>query len=105
MSTVNVTVEGKITDDDLSYWEYFSNCDEYSPQNSSCVYGTSMIFEVLPPAADQDSTVKTFLNEFYIRMVLQILDPSFQQLVRIFQSSDVYDPEPDNKLTFCTHGG
>ena len=47
---VDMTVEGRIYlpgDDDDSYWidEY---CDSYCPQNSSCVYRTSMIFEVLP---------------------------------------------------------
>lgn len=84
---VDVTVEGRITDDDDdSYWisEY---CDSYCPQNNSCVYRTSRTFEVLP-TTNQDSTVKTFLNTDKIRLVLQVLDPSFYILYSYNISAD-----------------
>ena len=87
---VDVTVEGRITnDDDDSYWIH-ENCDSYCPQNNSwhCIYHTSMTFEILPPTLNQDSTVQTFVNTYYIKMVLLVLDPSFHSLARMFQTSD-----------------
>lgn len=98
---VDVTVEGRITD---SYWisEY---CDSYCPQNNSCVYRTTMKFEVFP-ATNQDSTVQSFLNKDKIRMVLQVLDPSFHSLARMFQTSesdDFYYTTCCQSLTYYTH--
>ena len=56
---VYVTVEGRITDADDSYFidEY---CLWHFPKNNSCVYQTSMTFELIPP--DQDSSVSTVQN-------------------------------------------
>ena len=100
---VDVTVEGRVTDDDDSYWihEY---CDSYCPQNSLCVYSTLMIFEVLP-TTNQDSTVEAFLNENEIRMVLQVLDPSFHSLARMFRTSrdSYYTTDYCCHLNFYTH--
>jgi hypothetical protein len=104
---VNVTihVEGTTTDD----WY----CDWYFLQYNLCVYSTSMKFEVLPPAADHDqySTVKMFLNKYDIRMVLQVLDPSFSNLARLFQTLDsdftldgyYHGDTTDCQLTFYIH--
>ncbi len=98
---VDVTVDGRITesDDDHSHL-----IDEYC-DNYLCVYHTSMKFEILPPAADQDSSVKTFLNKLYIRIVLQVLDPSFHTLADVLQSLDDYYDIPNNPdwLNLYTH--
>jgi hypothetical protein len=86
---IYVNVEGRFTgsDDDPYFDEY---CYDY--YNNLCFYYTSMKFEVLPPAADQDSTVKILLNKGDITSVLQVLDPSFNSLTRILQSLyDDYD--------------
>lgn len=100
---VDVTVEGRIADDDVPYLIYYKEyCDRYFPQNNSCVYRTLMTFEVLP-ATNQDSTVQTFLNKDEIRMVLQVLDPSFQSLARMFQTSDDFYDTSDCQLIFYTH--
>ena len=102
---VNITVEGRITyhwsHNDHLYLRY-KICDRYFPINGSCVYSTSKIFEVLPPAADQSSTVKIFLLD--ISMVLQVLDPSFRSIARMFQTlDDSYDNMSNCHLIFYTH--
>ena len=96
---VDVTVEGRVTDDYRSLdWIY--DCNMYFPQNNSCVYHTSRTFEVLP-ATNQDSTVKIFLNTDKIRLVLQVLDPSFYILAATFRlTSDYFDYTTDCQLTF-----
>ena len=81
---VYVTVEGRVTDDDDSY-SISKYCDSYFPQNNLCIYQTSMNFEVLP-ATNQDSIVKIFLNKDEIKIVLRVLDPSFQILASVLQS-------------------
>ena len=100
---VNITVEGRIAYNDNNLYLRYKNCDRYFPYNRSCVYSTSKIFEVLPPAADQSSTVKTFLNELDISMVLQVLDPSFRSLARMFQTLDDSYDMSDCQLIFYTH--
>ena len=94
---VDVTVEGRVTDNDVPYLIHDKNyCDRYFPQNNSCIYHTLMTFEVLP-ATNQ---VQSFLNKDDIRMVLQVLDPFFHNLARSFQTSD---DMLDCQLTFYTH--
>ena len=88
---VDVTVEGKVTDDDMIYVKDKKYCYMHVPQNNSCVYHTSMNFEVLPATLNQDSTIQSFLNKDEIGMVLQVLDPSFHSLARIFQTSESDD--------------
>jgi hypothetical protein len=97
---VNVTVEGRINTESDSYHSYLIDeyCDNYN--NYSCVYGTSMMFEVLPPAADQNFTVKKFLTEIDISTVLKVLDPIFTSLTTMFQS---FYNKPDRQLTLYTH--
>jgi hypothetical protein len=77
---VNMTVKGR---------------DRYL--NDSFVYRTSMKFEVLPPAADQDSTVQKFLNKPDISMTLLVLDPSFQSVATMLHYSD--SSTADQELT------
>ena len=84
---VYVTVEGRITDTKYSYrYLIDDHCSRYLSQNNLCVYQTSMKFELIPP--DQDISVKTFLTEDQISMVLEVLDPSFHLLARLFQILD-----------------
>ena len=102
---VDVTVEGRVTDDDVPYLIHDKKyCDRYFPQNNSCIYHTLMTFEVLP-ATNKNSTVQAFLNKDDIRMVLQVLDPFFHNLARTFQTSaaDDSDDTLDYQLTFYTH--
>ena len=83
--SVCVTVEGRVTDTS------FTDDHCYCYQNNSCICQISMKFELVPP--DQDSSVSTiqkFLHKDHIRMVLEVLDPSFYFLARTLQ------PWPDN---------
>lgn len=82
---VSVTVEGRVID--YPDWMDDYNCYSYDSKNNSCVYSTSMEFEVSPP--DQYSTVINFLNKADdIRVVLEVLDPSFYSLSGVFQYYD-----------------
>jgi hypothetical protein len=94
---VYVTVEGRIADDGDRFLidDYCDGEFGVFPQNNSCVYRASMKFEVLPPAADHDSTVQDLLStKPDIGMVLLVLDPSFQSLASMLHDSynvTVYD--------------
>ena len=75
-----VTVEGRVID------TYFTDDHCYCHQNNSYICKVSMKFELVSP--DQDgsvSTIQKFLNEDHIRMVLEVLDPSFYTLARELQ--------------------
>jgi hypothetical protein len=103
---VYVTVEGRITgSDDDQYRSYLIDeyCDNYNYNNYSCVYHTLMTFEILPPAANQDSTVKILLNKRDITSVLRVLDPSFYNLARMLQSLDDYYDTSDLGLSLYTY--
>ena len=99
---VDVTVEGRVTDNDVPYLIHDKKyCDRYFPKNNSCIYHVLMKFEVLP-TTNQDSRVQAFLNKDDIRMVLQVLDPFFHNLAKTFQTLD--DTHTlDCQLTFYTH--
>lgn len=96
---VDMTVEGSITDDDRSLLYDKKYCDTYFSQNNSCIYRTSMNFEVLS-ATNKGSIVQGFLSKPDISVVLQLLDPSFHMLARMFQTSHYMT---DCQLTIYIH--
>ena len=98
-----VTVEGRTTDinSDSYYFIDGLRCG-HSLQNNTCVYQTSTTFELMPPDQDVSApTVQNFLTKEDIRMMLEVLDPSFHALARMLRSLDtdyyVHD-EPGYRL-------
>ena len=87
--TVEVIVKGRITDDSITdLIDISSYCFHYFPKNNSCVYHTSMMFEVLPQ--EHTSIMENLLTEYDIKMVLEALDPSFFILTNILSLDRLY---------------
>ena len=85
--TVKVIVKGRIYTDGPSF-DTSRYCSPYFSKNNSCVYHTSMMFEVLPQ--EDTLTMENLLTKYDIRMVLVALDPSFFVLTDVLSLDHLY---------------